>query len=174
MFQFCRKDWVENGSLGVVRVGTRLMWSRPHTRGLPVALQLGVAVCLAAWIGLLPVSQFFHYAFASHDHRYCNDHQQFEDLPRTASPIGRDGLLDGSFEPSSGLSQGSTTGPQQHLACPFLNGGSSLKFQERADARSTRSARVACLQAERERFAPPPSIPLLLRAPKTPPPCTAS
>ena len=50
---------------------------------------VALASGLALWLGLFPIVQATHLAFADHDHCFCSEHHRIEDVPRAASSGAR-------------------------------------------------------------------------------------
>jgi len=80
--------------------------------------KLALSICLASWFGLFPIVQVAHITFANHDHRFCQEHQRIEDVPRM------DDLDLHAMLPSGTSAQSMPTpqrGMQSEAACPILN-----------------------------------------------------
>jgi hypothetical protein len=131
-----------------------------------------LAVYLVCFLGIAPVLQLAHLAATDHGHRFCHEHDRFEDLPYDSMAV-RNGAV---AAPSAAEGQSSATsgvpGPrgELHIACLFLNHGAS---------RSSLPSPAPILAAveEGQGFVPEGQqsrgflpCPLLRSAPKTSPP----
>lgn len=151
---------------------------RGPTARLPFSspAQVALAACLTVWLGLLPIAQLLHIGFASHAHRYCKEHHRFEDVPdtelRSAAGYGR-GHTQDAHAAAPALFPGSGGERFHHVFCPVLNTVPSPMSSRAPASRLAPEAPASAGEARRQQCAPHPSIPLLLRAPKTPPPCAS-
>jgi hypothetical protein len=90
--------------------------------GAILGARLTLCVCLAASLTVRPVLEQLHYLFASHDHRFCPEHQRIEDVPRRRPvPIHLRGT-GRAPEGRAGLSADTALPAAAHVACSVLNG----------------------------------------------------
>jgi hypothetical protein len=150
----------------------RLIDSSARKNRFRAVARVGLSVYLALSLGLFPLLRVAHLVLADHGHRYCDKHQQFEDVPRDSVGV----LVGAARGATAHIWSGSKPSPkpQQHLACSLLNSGVScngtpLPNQPPAVARPAQIQATAC--GQQETFV---SCPLLLTAPKTSPPFIAA
>ena len=149
--------------------------TKPRQR-LGAAVSAVLAVYLTTWLGLLPVFQVVHLGLAGHEHFYCADHDQFEDVQRDSAVGDPDAhsTADRNTADTASLKTASGPSPQRHVACTVLNlvtsrnpmsVTSQLALDRHPDQRCTlASVRLPEFTAS----------PLLLAAPKTSPPGRAA
>jgi hypothetical protein len=111
-----------------------------------------------------------HMLRADHSHSYCDEHEQFEDIP-----LGQTGEApSGNSHEGTPLALASglpPSGPTSHAACPFLNQGALLTAPLPASAQtSTAILQEKSIAVPDSRQADFHACPLLLAAPKTSPP----
>jgi hypothetical protein len=129
---------------------------------------------LVLFLGFAPVLGLAHLAAGDHFHRFCEEHQQIEDVARTPQDNrDRRPTLPPAGENRTSL-RGGVPGPlgDTHVACSFLNHAPA-----RASLPSPTHESDVVLQKRavpeslgRGKFSPRP---LLLSAPKTSPPFVA-
>ena len=144
---------------------------RTKSRSWRLVLRGLLAAYLACFVGGDRLLGFAHLAFSDHRHAFCEEHGQFEDLPKpstsareTSDPISPDGTARGALA-STFVS---------HSACLFLNGRNLQAPLQVADQVPT----VALESNDRNQVGPRQdaivTCPLLLSAPKTSPPFVAA
>jgi hypothetical protein len=127
-----------------------------------------LAACLAVCVALPSTLQLAHLATADHGHSYCDEHHQFEDVPRRALVAQEDQPVDASGSPTAKRLPGSQS--LIHVACSCLNCSSlQAPFPGPAQAPAAVPSRPTVTPAgsQQAAFA---VCPLLLSAPKTSPP----
>jgi hypothetical protein len=94
---------------------------------IAVAARVSILAYLAVWLGAGTTIQLLHVRFADHDHRYCPEHQQVEDVSlQRAAGTDVVGTVRGVFHRAYSLLQTQApAAPQGHVACVFLNALSS-------------------------------------------------
>lgn len=94
---------------------------RARANGVMGSMRLLALLCLAAALVGQPALAGLHVALASHDHRYCPEHGQFEDVVR--SPAGASGLEPptGSLADSAALDLDDRLEGAGHARCAVLN-----------------------------------------------------
>jgi hypothetical protein len=143
-------------------------------RGGRSLLRCVLSAYLVVFLGLASTFELAHLASDDHGHSYCDEHHQFEEIPRGTSarqvPSKATSIETGSVPLANGVSR---SGCEAHVACAFL-GCSALHalLLVPAQAPATVAAdRSATLEGVRQRgFS---SSLLLLSAPKTSPPVAA-
>jgi hypothetical protein len=90
--------------------------------GRALAAKLALFACLVASLGVRPVVEHLHYLFASHDHRFCPEHQRIEDVPRTSPRLGFVPDSEQPHDGNAGLRNEKFPAGTSHVACSVLNG----------------------------------------------------
>jgi len=98
--------------------------SRCRTRrGITAKVSSALAIYLTVWFGLFPLLQVAHLAFADHDHLYCSERGQIEDVPRAAArDLGPASAFDAARASTALRSdRAEQYGAAGHAACALLN-----------------------------------------------------
>jgi hypothetical protein len=89
--------------------------------------RIGTSLCLASWLIFLPLGQFLHLTYASHEHRYCPIHNRLEDVHK---PINAPKRADNG---NHAISEDGDDA--EHVPCGILNATvSTPSLYERNDA----------------------------------------
>jgi hypothetical protein len=145
--------------------------TRAARGGAHRAATVMLSVTLATQCGLLPLFSLFHLAFADHDHRFCSEHRQVEDVP--ALDHGARALSAFTARTAAAWSRSpAASSPLAHLACHVLNGTIAREPVALA-VTPIPAARVGGETMPAREQGRAPERPLLLSAPKTSPPSVA-
>jgi hypothetical protein len=140
--------------------------THPKTRDLS-ALRAGIFLCVTMSLGLGPVFYAFHIAFASHRHRYCIEHNQFEDIDDKTDLVELEGSSDrGSLTVDKGVKSERAV----HIACSILNSYLSHDklLCERYSSSTSYDGNASMLRGIAKGFVP--YLKLFFVAPKNSPP----
>jgi hypothetical protein len=137
-----------------------------------VAIRVALAVYLAFWFALFTVLQVVHLSDSHHAHRFCEEHQQFEEVAREDGVA--EGML-GTFPAVRGPASSPVAtvhpGPSlTHVSCSILNYSTSrhpVLLLVQASVSVESAPGIARAFWRQKDFL---CCPLLLTAPKTSPP----
>jgi hypothetical protein len=143
----------------------------PKSRSWRLALRGLLAAYVACFVGGERLLGFAHLAFSDHRHAFCEEHGQFEDLPKS-SASAREASAPSSPDWTARGALASTF--VAHTACLFLNGRTfqaplQLTAQVPIVAPANQLLDQLCSRQDGV-----PVCPLLLSAPKTSPPFRAA
>ena len=129
-----------------------------------------LSLWLVLWLGFFPVLQSLHLALADHDHCFCQEHHQIEDVPRRACSVSRADLEpEGDAGPSRVSRDRKVSGPADLLLNFSLQNSISKRVQPTWIPRDGQFQDVASRPADVIS-----SFSHILVAPKTSPPSLAA
>ena len=138
-------------------------------------LKINLLMGFGIWFGLLPLFQLTHILFANHNHIYCAEHHQIEDVvlapDRATEGLEQPHYFPNSVQPS--LLKGSARLTQSHLACLVLNQGSLRDPAIQSQAQSPIPCNLVANHAAGALKFIPATCSLFLIAPKHSPPSAA-